>query len=98
MTATSNSGARNGNLLVTRVQPTTSALLVLAANPNRMKATIQNLSTSVTVFLAESSSVLSTTGLELAAGATLTDEETVTAYYGITASGTSDLRVAEVAS
>lgn len=73
----------------------TSADLILAANANRKSAIIQNVGT-VDCFVGPSG-VTTSTGLSLPAGASLVDDASTSAWYGITASGTADLRVCEVA-
>lgn len=73
----------------------TTADLVLAANAERKSATIQNAGT-VTVYLGPSG-VSTTSGLVLEPGAVMVDNRSTSAWYGITASGTADLRVCEVA-
>lgn len=72
----------------------TSADLLLAANSNRVVATIQNAGT-VRVYLGPSG-VTTSSGLVLEPGDTMVDEHSTSAWYGITASGTADLRVCEV--
>lgn len=86
--------ARRGVTAFTDPAPTTSASVVLAANSSRVTAMIQNVGT-VDVYLGPSG-VTTSTGLLLEAGATLTDDLSTSAWYGITASGTADLRVCEV--
>lgn len=73
----------------------TSADLLLAANSSRKAAIIQNVGT-VDVYVGPSG-VTTTSGLHLEPGASLTDTSSTSAWYGITASGTGDLRVCEVA-
>jgi hypothetical protein len=73
----------------------TSADLILAANADRVTALIVN-NGSVTVYLGKANTVTAANGLPLVAGATLEDGESGSAWYGITASGSSDVRVLEV--
>lgn len=75
-----------------RAQPDDDpALLIVAANPNRVSLTIVNEGT-VKCFFGDDSSVTALTGTPLGAGGILEDVNTTVAYYGITASGTADLR------
>ena len=72
----------------------TTADLILAANTLRKAAIIQNAG-AVDVYLGPSG-VTTSSGLLLAAGASLVDSASTSAWYGITSSGTADLRVCEV--
>lgn len=76
--------------------PTSTAASVLAANTSRKSCIIQNVGT-VDVYLGKDNTVTTTNGLLLAAGQWITDETSTDAWWGITASGTADLRVCEVA-
>lgn len=76
--------------------PTTSAAVVLSANALRTSCLIQNVGT-VDVYLGKDNTVTTTNGIKLAAGASLADDASVDAWWGITASGTADLRVLETA-
>jgi hypothetical protein len=89
-------GTVKGTSVFTTAAPTTSATLVLAANTSRKTATIYN-NGSVTVYLGKDATVTTANGLPLPVGATLEDDSTTSAWYGITASGTGDLRIVEVA-
>jgi len=75
--------------------PTNSAASVLAANTDRKTAVIFN-NGSVTVYLGKDGTVSTANGLPLAPGSTLEDTDTQDAWFGITASGTGDLRIVEV--
>lgn len=75
--------------------PTTAATLLLAANASRTTALLANNGTQ-TVYLGVANTVTTANGVPLAPGATLTDETTTGAWWGITASGTGDVRVVEV--
>lgn len=72
----------------------TTADLLLASNTDRLIAIIQNAGT-VRVYLGPSG-VTTSSGLVLDPGDSMTDEYSTSAWYGITASGTADLRVCEV--
>lgn len=76
--------------------PSAAAALQLAANASRKCAVIYNNGTQ-TVYLGKDSSVTTSNGMPLLAGATLVDDHSVDAWWGITASGTGDLRIYEVA-
>jgi hypothetical protein len=96
----------NSPAVYTRVQPSTTAMQVVAENRNRKVVVIQNVGT-VDVFIG-GSGVTALTGQLLPAMYTnedtsqkeisdLTDDVSSSAIYAITASGTADLRVKEVA-
>lgn len=70
-------------------------LLLLAANSNRRTATFFNNGTT-TVFIG-GADVTPTTGLPVPSKQSMIDNSTTAAWYGITASGTGDIRVVEVA-
>ena len=76
--------------------PSSSASSVAAADPERISLTIHNAGT-VTVYLGKDNTVTTSNGFPLVAGATLSDETSVDAWWGITASGTGDLRIIAVA-
>lgn len=86
-----------GSKTVGAVSVSDSATEVVAANADRKLVIIQNLGPA-TVYLGEDSSVTSSSGLELVKGGVLTDEHSTDAWYGITDSGTADLRVMVVSS
>lgn len=86
-----------GSKTVGAVSVSDSATEVVAANADRKLVIIQNLG-AATVYLGEDSSVTTTSGIELVTGAVLTDEHSADAWYGITESGSADLRVVEVSS
>jgi hypothetical protein len=71
---------------------TTSATLISAANTNKTRITVQNISSS-DVYLG-GSSVTTSIGIKLPPDA-IRIVETGAAYYGIVASGTADLRIEE---
>lgn len=73
----------------------TTADLLLAANTSRKVAIIQNAGT-VDCFIGPSG-VTTSSGLSLTAGASFVDAHSTSAWYGITASGTADIRVCEIA-
>lgn len=73
-----------------------TATLILAANADRERALIVN-NGSQTIYLGKDNTVTTANGLPLAAGASLEDDRTSDAWYGIVASGTADVRVLEVA-
>ncbi len=84
-----------GSKTVTAVSCTSgSATQVLAANDNRKSASLKNTG-AATVYLGLSDVTINT-GYPLAAGESLTDGVSLDAWYGITASGTADVRVIEV--
>ena len=85
-----------GTKTFTDPAPTNTAAVALAANSSRITAVIQNVGT-VDVYIGKDNTVTTTNGLLLAAGASLTDDSSTDAWWGITASGTADLRILEVA-
>lgn len=72
-----------------------SVKLVLAANPLRLAALIQPLTTDIYI---GDSTVTAATGIKITASDTriLSDEVSTGPIYAITSSGTADVRVAEV--
>lgn len=97
-----NLGANNdvtlakGSKTFTDPAPTSSAASIVAANASRKSVTIHNAG-SVTVYLGSTSGVTTSNGVPLAPNATMSDEASTDAWYAITASGTGDLRIVEVA-
>jgi hypothetical protein len=71
-----------------------AAVLLLAANASRHSALLQPL--SVDLYIGDST-VTAATGIKLTAGVINSDIVSTGPLYGITASGTADVRVAEVA-
>lgn len=91
-----NGSNRKGVISVTAVAPDDDpALQIVAQKPNRISLTIYNHSATVTMFLGPSD-VTAATGFPLAPGELFEDDDTEAAWYGITSSGTGDLRVIEV--
>lgn len=77
--------------------PTTSATLVLAANASRLSAVIVNDGT-VKCYLGKDNTVTASNGIPIQPnGGVLVDGDSTDAWWGITAAGTADLRVCEVA-
>ena len=96
--------SRNGALVVnaekgtptfTAAAPTTSATLLLAANTSRKSALLYNNGSQV-VYLG-GSGVTTSTGQPVPPGGAIADGAGAGAWYGITATGTGDIRVTEVA-
>lgn len=85
-----------GTKTFTDPAPTTIAASIVAASATRFSVTIQNAG-AVDCYLGKDNTVTASTGLLLAAGATLTDDSTVDAWWAITAAGTADLRILVVA-
>lgn len=85
-----------GSKTLTDPAPTSTAASVLAANTSRKSATIHNAGT-MTVYLGKDNTVTTSNGFPLGVGATLADDVTTDAWWAITASGTGDLRIIEVA-
>lgn len=76
------------------VSATTTATLLLAANTSRSTATFVNVG-AADVYLG-TAAVTAAAGIKVPVGSSLRDVSTVAAWYGITASGTADVRVVEV--
>ena len=74
--------------------PTTSASMLLAGNSNRTGLTIYNVG-EVTVYIHKYSGVTAANGFPIPADSFLEVEGLTEDLYGITASGTGDLRIAE---
>lgn len=84
---------RKGARAEGRVQPDTSATLIVAANTGRATLVMTNVSAN-TVYLGKSD--VDTTKYPLAQGEHFTDNSSTEAWYGITATGTGDIRYIEV--
>lgn len=82
---------QRGNGVVSPVTVTDLPTLLATANPSRGAILLQNVG-SVDVYLGDVN-VTTGTGLQLAAGQTYSDDRTTQAWYGVVASGTSDVRV-----
>lgn len=78
-----------------KVAPTTTATEVVAAYRSRKQVTLRNVGT-VDVYLGVDNTVTTANGFLLAVGETYDDTNTGSAYWGIVASGSGDLRVLEV--
>lgn len=79
----------------TQVSVTTSSTLVLAANANRKMATIYNVGPA-TAYLKAATGAVAATDKPLPAGAEFVDDNSLSIWHAITASGTADIRVMEV--
>ena len=93
------SSSAKGTRTFSTFAPTTTAAAAtpaLAANTSRKEALIYN-NGAQTVYLGRDAQVTTATGLPLVSGATLRDDRATGAWYAITASGTGDLRILEVA-
>lgn len=75
--------------------PTTSPTLIVDGNPSRLGLTLINYG-SVTVFIDTHDEVTTATGFPLEADDSLIIASSTESIYGITTSGTGDIRVAEV--
>lgn len=84
-----------GTPTVTTAAPTTTAASVLAASSTRKEALIYN-NGAVTVYLGTSAGVTVANGFPVPPGAVLEDNRHVGAWFGVTASGTGDLRIVSV--
>lgn len=76
--------------------PTTTASEIVAANSSRKSVSIYNAGTQI-VYLGLTSGVTASNGWPLVPSASLSDDVSTDAWYAITASGTGDLRIIEVA-
>ncbi|SRR5579875_3657019 len=87
-------GARGGKVF-TQQAPTATPAQILASDGRRINVSIYNNGTQ-TVYLGADSTVSSSTGLPLPAGAVLDDQSSYGAWWAVVASGTGDLRICEV--
>lgn len=74
--------------------PTTTATLLIPGNSNRTGLTLVNAG-SVTVYIGKHSGVTTATGFPIASGDSIEIEALTENLYGITSSGTGDIRMAE---
>lgn len=84
-----------GTPTVSTAAPTTTAASVLAANSSRKVAILYN-NGAQAVYLGTTSGVTVANGMPLVPGASFIDDRTLGAWYGITPSGTGDLRIMQV--
>ncbi len=89
-------GPTKGTRTHSTAAPTTTAGSVLAANVNRKVAVFAN-DGDVTVYLGSTAGVTTSNGYPLLPDAVLVDDLSTGAWYAITASGTGDLRIIEIA-
>lgn len=75
--------------------PTNAAASILAANDGRRSALFRNVGT-VAVYLGKDNTVTTVNGFLLDVGDSFEDDRTTSAWWGITASGTGDIRIIEV--
>lgn len=85
-----------GSKTFTDPAPTTTAAEMVAANASRKSVSIYNAGSQI-VYLGKTSGVTTTNGWPLVPSASLADDISTDAWYAITASGTGDLRIIEVA-
>jgi hypothetical protein len=78
------------------VAPAGSAVLLLAANANRISAAFVN-NGSVTVYIGKANTVTVGNGFPLFPGQPIYDDDSTDAWYGITAGTAGDIRGIEVA-
>ena len=88
-----NTGASGGSIDADAVSVTSTAGVVVAANASRKSVIIQNLG-SAPIFIG-GSTVADSDGLKVDPGQSLTVDNTTAAIYGVTASGTADVRYLE---
>lgn len=72
----------------------TTATLIKDVNLDRIKITLKNVSTEV-VYIGDDNAVTSTTGFPIIANAEFEDTATVTAWYGITGTSSSNVSYEE---
>ena len=80
----------------TTIAPTGVATSVIGANANRASLLIYNAGAS-TIYLGQSASVTTGTGIPLLPNASLEDTESKDSWYAITSGSTGDLRIVETA-
>lgn len=88
--------APKGSKTFSASAPTGAAAVALAANASRIEALIRNAG-SVVVYLGKDNTVTTANGVPLNPGDALTDDRSTDAWWAITAGGTGDLRISEVA-
>lgn len=76
---------------------TAASATLLAANANRKAAYFYNNHATITAYISPTSPAVAATDIPLPPGASYVDDDTTGAWYVIPASGTSDVRVVEVA-
>ena|SRR5690242_738773 len=79
----------------TNVSVGVTATQILPLNSNRKSCVIFN-NSAVTVFVGPDNTVTTGNGLGIPTQSTLTDPDSIDAWFGIVASGTADVRVIEV--
>lgn len=89
------SAQTRGRKTFAAVTVTTSATLVLAAATSAARSVVIVNNGSVTVYLGKANTVTTSNGIPLAAGQSLSDRDSLDAWYGITGSGSADVRVLE---
>jgi hypothetical protein len=77
-----------------QVTVTSSATLILAANPNRVRAYIA-IASGNDIFIGRDNTVTAANGIPVPSGGGYPDETSKDAWYGITLAGTADVRVIE---
>ena len=86
---------RNGRKSFSAAAPTTQAVILAAGSSKRIALTLRNAG-SVTVYLGKDATVTSASGYPLKVDEVMTDDNSSDAWWGITASGTGDIRMMEV--
>lgn len=81
-------------LVFTRKQPTTAAMQLVASNAERSSVLVENIG-SVNAFVSNLSTVTTLTGVQVAPNQTVRFVGVQDQLYGITGSGTADLRITE---
>lgn len=88
-------GSSAENATPSKATVTTTVTLIVSSRSGRNNLEVFNEGT-VDVYIADDNTVSTTTGYILASGQSISFEDYVGALYGITASGSSDVRVMEV--
>lgn len=88
--------SKGNKRIVTPVLVTTSAVLLLDADANRISVLFSN-NGAATLYLGKDATLTtSNAGTFVASGANLPDSDSQDAWWGITSSGTADVRIIEV--
>ena len=80
------------NIVTRRVMVGTEVVRIIGENPKRKSFIIQNKGTA-SIYLLGSENLTKDDGIEVAAGATFSDETSTGAIYAVAESGTQDVRV-----
>ena len=87
--------ARHGAATPSQYNATTTAGLLLAANPGRISAQIANNGAN-TLFIGSTAALAKASGIPVPSGQKFEDDFGVSDWYGATSTGTADVRILEI--